>query len=112
MKKIIFLSLLVVANINAQDIPKQTLGNPDGERISLHITPFYNSGAFYVDDKHITDFRQILNFDIRLRIPFGRTFTLTPFYEQRNFELSENYFQKYKTLQVFTKMGMTVSIYF
>lgn len=112
MKKIIILSLLVVANINAQDIPKQTLGNPDGERISLHITPFYNSGAFYSDGKHITDFKRILNFDVRLKIPFGKSFTLTPFFEQRNFELPVSDIITVKSLLIQTKTGMTVSIYF
>jgi hypothetical protein len=86
--------------------------NPDGERISLHISPFFNSGSHFLNGKLNYSYENIVNFDIKLKIPLGSDVTITPFYEQRSFEVAPTKEILYKILDQQTKAGMTVSIYF
>ena len=113
MKKIIFLLLVAVSISYSQNLSEKSFSsNPDGDRISIHITPFLNSGSLYQNDEFTTSYKSVLNFDVRIKIPFGKNLTFTPFYEQRNFDLSYKQIISIKTSEVQTKAGMTISFYF
>lgn len=91
--------------------------NPDGERVSLHITPYWLSGDFTTAETNSkvspTEFSSKLNIILKLKVPVSKTFTFSPFYEAYNYD----YFQELNRTKIesnyyFKKYGMTVSVYF
>lgn len=111
MKKL-FLILTIVSIIFVDKFYAQEKEhNPDGERISLHVSPFFNSGSFSGGGVSY-NYESVINFDIRLKIPIGKDVTLVPFWEQRTFEVLPTKVYNSKVLDKQTKAGMTVSIYF
>ncbi|MBI1936678.1 MAG: hypothetical protein HYS25_00995 [Ignavibacteriales bacterium] len=112
MKKFFLVMSIVSIVFVDKGYSQETGHNPDGERISLHVSPFFNSNSYFTDSKLQYSSESVINFDIKLKIPIGKNITLAPFYEQRSFEFLPTKEIKYKALERQTKAGMTVSIYF
>jgi len=86
--------------------------NPDGERISLHLTPYFNSGSHYNNNNLIYNYQPTFSFNVLLKIPVTNRLTIAPFYQQQSFDQEPSKDNIYKILDQQTKTGMTLSIYF
>ena len=119
MKKLFLLavfSILLSSQIYSQKTdysrPEDDFKNPDGERVSLHITPFFNAGSHSVNNNLIYNYQPVLNLEVKLRIPVSNRFTIAPFYEQRSFDVLPTKEITQEILDRQIKAGMTFSIYF
>jgi hypothetical protein len=119
MKKLFLLfafSILLSSQIYSQKTdysrPEDDFKNPDGERVSLHLTPFFNSGSHYSNNNLIYNYQPTFSFHILLKIPLTNRFTVAPFYQQQSFDQEPSKDNIYKILDQQTKAGMTLSIYF
>ena len=88
--------------------------NPDGEYVSIHVSPFISSGSFSVNGEDSLDFNDDINFAVMLKIPFGNSFTLSPFWERATYSYEQriaNTTEMMEFSMAQTKLGLTLSFY-
>lgn len=109
MKKAVFILFFVLTSVvGAQN------HNPDGDAISIHISPYTNFGV--VDNINLTP---SVNVNVLMKIPLQHNITISPFYEYNEVNASdairdiatgrtiENGFKS-----IVRRAGVVLSIYF
>jgi len=92
--------------------------NPDGDKVSLHITPFINMSDLNIADEDF--FSQTYNLNLKVKIPIKNKITISPFYQIETFRSTilkeNNIFNTNKNENQFEltnqRIGATLSIYF
>ncbi|MEW6507220.1 MAG: hypothetical protein AB1432_05685 [Bacteroidota bacterium] len=124
MKKNISLIILVFSLISISGNLFAQENNPDGKRISFHITPFVLKGNYqttiprtnypYYTQEIAVKIPPRICFNLLLKYPISNKITLSAFFEQTQWDheniLSNS--QAQKTNYDFQRIGGTLSIYF
>ena len=94
--------------------------NPDGDRVSVHLTPFFVSGYNEVSAEGNTETNNFIsefNLKLLIKMPLSNNITIAPFATTDNFsyekEITTGRFPVTgKFSYFFTKVGATLSFYF
>lgn len=109
--KIIFIAFLFgfTLSMTAQNT------NPDGNTVSLHITPYLTNGssdvatdynfAGSISEIETIDYDQTFNFNIMLKIPLTNRITVSPIFEYVKLKNGE-------LVRLLTRAGARFSFYF
>lgn len=110
MKTITALFIILLSTLS---IAQENVHNPDGDVLSIHITPYltggtetiknFPSGGDYIDKE--TNITETVNYQLMVKYPLDSATTLSVFYNRRAYSID------YYGVSTFDA-GFTVSFYF
>lgn len=109
MKKFISIFFLVSSFLFAQQ-NSYAPGNPDGENLSFHFTPFFAMAKSKLDENKLYESDSNFNYNLKVKIPLSNTLTFSLFYEKNSLEY-DLINSKSKMIENLTKIGGTISFY-
>jgi hypothetical protein len=88
--------------------------NPDGDKVSIHLTPFFSSQSYKSFDGFEKQEDPFFNFNLMLKVPLSARFTVSPFYQhgKSKYDVSFQADKTYSMENSYNNFGVTFSYYF
>lgn len=88
--------------------------NPDGEKVSIHLTPFFSSQTYKSFDGFEKKEDPFFNFNLMLKVPLSDRITVSPFYQhgKSKYDVSFQADKVYSMENSYNNFGATFSYYF